>query len=241
MAGCCWGPHPGTAERFRLPATAQIVPGPSDSCWTVGISIQIWRRKVCPYLPTVRGRDETTVDREETAAHENLQDTTDWFYWDWCFHFTSALSETTWMSSSLLSNCDTSTFFPSASLVRDTQSRPDARRWASAGSFSRRESWTTCSKLNPGWKTPKDCFLTFLARFNTSAQKWSERHHSKGHQLTWDLQSFSCWTEPGHVSFYFLLLIAVVFLLSCCIMINTLLFLLFRPWHQPLTHLTTWK
>lgn len=120
----------------------------------------------------------------------------------------------TLMSSSLVSNCDTSTFSPSASLVRDTQSRPDARRWASAGSFSRRESRTTCSKLNPGWKTPRGCFLTFLARFNTSAQKWSERHHSKGHQLTWDLLSFSCWTKPGHASFYFLLLIAVVFLLS---------------------------
>lgn len=94
MAGCCWGPHPGTAERFRLPATAQIVTGSSGSCWIVGISIQIWRRRVCPYLPAVRGREETTVDRKETAARENLQDTMDWFYWDWCFHFTIGLSET---------------------------------------------------------------------------------------------------------------------------------------------------
>lgn len=88
-----------------------------------------------------------------------------------------SLLHSTWMSSSLLSNSDTKTFFPSASLVRETQSFPEARRWASAGSFSCRMSRTVRSRLKVGWKTPRVCFLASLAMFKTSTQKCSEEEN----------------------------------------------------------------
>ncbi len=80
----------------------------------------------------------------------------------------------TWMSSSLLSNSDTTTFSPSASRVRDTQSFPEARMWASAGSLSSRESCTARSRLKDGWKTPRVCLLASLAMFKTSTQNCSK-------------------------------------------------------------------
>lgn len=80
----------------------------------------------------------------------------------------------TWMSSSLLANSDTKTFFPSAIRVRDTQSLPEARRWASSGSFSSRESLTVRSRLKVGWKTPKVCFLASFAVVKISAHNCSE-------------------------------------------------------------------
>lgn len=80
----------------------------------------------------------------------------------------------TWMSSSLLANSDTKTFFPSAIRVRDTQSLPEAWRWASSGSFSSRESLTVRSRLKVGWKTPKVCFLASFAVVKISAHNCSE-------------------------------------------------------------------
>lgn len=80
----------------------------------------------------------------------------------------------TWMSSSLLANSDTKTFFPSAIRVRDTQSLPEARRWASSGSFFSRESLTVRSRLKVGWKTPRVCFLASFAVVKISAHNCSE-------------------------------------------------------------------
>ncbi|KAG7281873.1 hypothetical protein CRUP_031122 [Coryphaenoides rupestris] len=42
------------------------------------------------------------------------------------------------------------TFLPSATRVRETQSLPEARRWASGGSISTMERRTICSRLNAG-------------------------------------------------------------------------------------------
>lgn len=80
----------------------------------------------------------------------------------------------TWMSSSLEANSDTKTFFPSESWVRDTQSLPVARRWASSGSISSRKRCTTLSRLKVGWKTPRVCFLASLAVTKIIKQSFSE-------------------------------------------------------------------
>lgn len=136
---------------------------------------------------TVWRSDEPTVNREKAAAHKNLQRKTTQDDTSGvrpsapgtdavkprqaANHFLSpSLLLPTWMSSSLLSNSDTKMFFPSASLVRDTQSFPEARRWASAGSFSSRESRAARSRLKVGWKTPRVCFLASFATVNTSTQ-----------------------------------------------------------------------
>lgn len=95
----------------------------------------------------------------------------------------------TWMSSSLLANSDTKTFFPSAIRVRDTQSLPEARRWASSGSFSSRESLTVRSRLKVGWKTPRVCFLASFAVVKISAHNCSEGENAAEPNVQADVEN----------------------------------------------------
>lgn len=79
-------------------------------------------------------------------------------------------SVSTWMSSSLVSNSDTRTFFPSGTLVTETLSFPEARTWASSGNILSMDSFTICSRLNAGFSGPSLCFLACLAMDIKSAQ-----------------------------------------------------------------------
>ncbi|TNN41787.1 hypothetical protein EYF80_048032 [Liparis tanakae] len=116
-------------------------------------------------------RDEAAVNGEEAAAHQSLRrcdnqppETPGQQTLTHVSPSGHASSGSTWISSSRLWNCDTRTFCRSDSRVRDTQRRPEARRWASAGSLSSSESRTMCSILKVGRRTPRGCRLASWAK-----------------------------------------------------------------------------
>lgn len=171
-------------EELRIQTSSVSSRPGSATCWSRSSRFSgSGGRKERPHLSAVGRRDEAAVDGEEAAAEQNLLDTTDRLEPE--RERGPRRMFPTWTSSSLLSNCDTSRLVPSASLVRDTQSLPEARRWASAGSLRRRESRTSRSRPKAGWRTPRGCLRALRARVSTSAQKPSEEHRQgqKG-QLT---------------------------------------------------------
>lgn len=76
----------------------------------------------------------------------------------------------TWTSSSLELNSDTSTFSPSATLVSETHSRPEARTCASEGRSRFRPDFITLTRLKEGWRGPRFLFLASFATSITSSQ-----------------------------------------------------------------------
>ena len=186
--------------------------------------------RISTHHSTVWRWGETTVNREKAAADENLprqtmQNKTSGIRPS-APHFDGLLPlpllHPTWMSSSLLSNSDTRTFFPSVSLVRDTQSLPEAWRWASAGSFSSRTSCTVRSRLKVGWKIPRVCFLASLATVSTSTQNCSEEEIA-----TKSVMNYSCTWWIGLLLLLLLLVVVVVVVVVVVWLVLLLLFLLF--------------
>lgn len=84
------------------------------------------------------------------------------------------------MSSSLELNSDTSMFSPSDTLVSETQSRPEARTWASEGRSRFRPDFITLTRLKEGWRGPRFLFLASFATSITSSQHLAENETEKG-------------------------------------------------------------
>lgn len=115
-------------------------------------------------------RDQSTVDGDKTAADEPL-----WTehkvklqnipcYVEYIHHLL------TWMSSSLESNSDTSTFSPSVTLVREMHSCFEDRVCASEGRLRFRPDLNTLIRLKVGCRGPRFLFLASLATSITSSQ-----------------------------------------------------------------------
>lgn len=83
------------------------------------------------------------------------------------------------MSSSLLWKSDTRMFLPSDTRVRDTQSFPETRTWASLGRLRSKESFTSCSRLKEGCSGPNWWLLASLAINIKSAQHFSAESERK--------------------------------------------------------------
>lgn len=136
-------------------------------------------------------RNQPAVDGNETAAYQSLR--------------TEHIIETeasrkhieninasqsasyTWMSCSLELNSDTSWFSPSDTLVNETHSRREARRWASEGRLRWRPDFRTLTRLKVGWSGPRFLFLASLATSITSSQHlaWTEEEKGEFQDQSW--------------------------------------------------------
>lgn len=119
----------------------------------------------------------------------------------------------TWMSSSLELNSDTSTFSPSDTLVSDTHSRPEARRWASEGRSRSRPDFNTLTRLKEGCRGPRFLLRASFATWMTSSQHFAGKTQKPGEQnrkralrsfesVYWQTYIFRfqpmCWVNTGN-------------------------------------------
>lgn len=108
----------------------------------------------------------------------------------------------TWMSSSLELNSDTSTFSPSETLVSETHSRPEANVCASEGRSRFRPDLITLTRLKEGWRGPRFLFLASFATSITSSQHFAKYKKDKGEVYNsgfWCYTFFKCQLATGSI------------------------------------------